>query len=188
MINRLLKNKFSYLLIMMTIVSLLAFFINSESFIVINLILWFSFGIFSSINQGFKVIRFLFLCSFFNFLIGRLLLILLGISHEAYFFKTSWDEAGVRLILFSLIVLVLTFYILDTLKPITSNSRIFVNCNYKLLFYIFFLIFLISTFNALDRMYFVVSNDYLAIYRGEFIPKLPFLVAKFGDFLIPIFC
>lgn len=185
--NHLLKNKSWYLLMVMSCLSLLAFFINSESFIVINLIIWFSFGIFSAFNNGFKVIRFLFLCSFFNFLIGRLLLILLDISHEFYFFKDVWDVAGTRLILFSLMILVITFCILDTFKPIVNNCREYIACNYKFLFYVFLLIFLIATFNAADRMYFVISKGYLAIYRGEFIPKLPFLVSKLGDFLIPLF-
>ncbi|PID82377.1 MAG: hypothetical protein CSB16_01375 [Clostridiales bacterium] len=171
---------------------------NLESSVVVLIFgIWLVGIVYSIYDLNRNIFFLVFLFGFFNFLIGRSILILFGIFEEVYTYTPSDSLNGQILILISITSLVIGYilfdnYLLSKNKNITNisgdksynsekNNRIkFIS---KCL-YIFTYPFLI--FSVIITVAYVMKNGYLSLYVGNYV-KTSFIVKKIADISVVSF-
>ncbi|MFH0422995.1 O-antigen polysaccharide polymerase Wzy family protein [Streptococcus sp. A11] len=186
--NLVLKNSFillSALMIVEMILVITAYVNQSENLYVYAIVTMWGIGIIYCLLDIYnRVFFFIYLLAFFNFLIGRSLLIILGIFKEPYRFTLQESISGQQIVLFSLIVLVSSYILLG--KSISRNMQIMnadsvsiqkVRLASKVLFLSTFVFLVIS---VLGTIFYVIQNGYASIYV-DVEAKVPTIIKKIGD-------
>lgn len=186
--NQASKNRFVLLivsLILEAILIMITFFSKSESLYVWSIVgIWLIGTIYCLYSIYDRIFFLMFLLAFFNFLIGRSVLIALGIYEPFYKYTLEQSISGQQLVLGSLLMIILSFIYFDKKVPIKMQALKQVDIEVlkiklisKWVFY-FTYIFLITTVVA--TILYVRRYGYTSIYIDT-SAKVPILIKKLGD-------
>lgn len=203
LIEGIVKNKdklLIYSLILNSLLLVLSFFIGKEDIQVVSIFsIWLTGIIYCVFNIYERILGLVFLSAFYNFLIGRGLLILLGIYNEPYSFTNEESIKGKRLILFSIYIFVYSYILINKyfekrkIKKINDKQELKeeefkiskkeeqrkkIQKLSKTIFYITY-VFLIL--NVLLTIRYVLKEGYTSLYVGSY-RKTNFILSKIGDF------
>lgn len=157
---------------------------NEENYILSIFLLWLAGILFCFFNIYDRIFLLFFFIAFFNFLIGRSFLILIGLKKEYYFFTIEESIAGQKIVYISLASVLIAYIILERIilrKKVIINYE---NLKYKvikkisLVFFYITYIFLFIT--ILATVLHVLKNGYTSIYVDTGA-KVPLIIKKIGD-------
>lgn len=157
---------------------------NEENYILSIFLLWLAGILFCFFNIYDRIFLLFFFIAFFNFLIGRSFLILIGLKKEYYFFTIEESIAGQKIVYISLASILIAYTILE--KIILKKK---VRINYEKLKYkiikkislVFFYVTYIFLFiTILATVLHVLKNGYTSIYVDTGA-KVPLIIKKIGD-------
>lgn len=198
-IDRITKSKdklLIYSLLLNSLLLVLSFFIGKEDIQVVSIFsIWLTGIIYCLFNIYERILGLVFLSAFYNFLIGRGLLILLGIYNEPYSFTNEESIKGQRLILFSIYIFVYSYIIINKYFEKRKNNRDTVPKKeleleqkekqrikiQKLSRTIFYITYVFLILNVLLTIRYVLKEGYTSLYVGSY-RKTNFILSKIGDF------
>lgn len=193
--------KFNYKILFEVLIALLLLittyiFISSsfkeEYYIWVLFSIWVGMFIYSLLDYANRIFLIMFLISFFNFLIGRSLLISIGLYNEYYYFTEYSNVQGQKIVLFSFIIFSISYYFMD--KYFKRNNGSTLEKDYetdrykkikkisKVLYYILY-VFLIYT--VISKIIYVFQHGYPALYLNK-TANVNVIIRKSGS-LAPYF-
>ena len=205
LIESIVKNKdklLIYSLILNSLLFIVSFFVSTENVQIISIFsIWVTGIIYCLFNIYERILGLVFLSAFYNFLIGRGILILLGIYDEPYKFTLEESIKGQRLILFSIYIFVYSYIIINKyfekrknnkidniqkLKEEKNNTNIVKKEEQrkkiqKLSKTIFYITYVFLILNVLLTIRYVLKEGYTSLYVGSY-RKTNFILSKIGDF------
>lgn len=186
--NVVLKNKryiFGFLLSLEFIFILLSITNQNENYYVLSILNIWLIGVFYGLLDVNKRIFYLgFLLAFFNFLIGRSFLILIGLYKEDYSYKIEDSLNGQKLVLFSILAFVIGYFILENIffkkKDTALKKYPSIEIVKKISLYLFYLTFIFLLLEVFATIAYVLKNGYASIYINT-SSKMNIYFKKIGD-------
>ena len=175
------------LLILTTVYTLISLPFKEEVYVWILFIMWIGMVLYSLLDYKNRIFLTMFLLSFFNFLIGRSLLITTGLYKEYYYFSDYANVQGQRIVIFSFVIFSISYFFADKYlkkdeSTIKSNYK---TKNYnllkrtsKILFYIFYFFLIYAV--AVKALY-VYQHGYPSLYLNK-TANMNVIIRKLGEF------
>lgn len=195
------KPKFDYkiifeILIAIGVLAITFIFITSsfreEYYVWILFFIWSAMFLYSLLDFANRIFLIMFLISFFNFLIGRSLLISIGLYTEYYYFTEYANIQGQKIVLFSFIIFSISYYFID--KYFRKNDNNIIGKNYetyeyrkirKISKFLYYLFYLFLMYTVILQILYVFEHGYPALYLNK-TADINFVVRKLGS-LAPYF-
>lgn len=171
--------------------------VNEKVYVISIVTVWLLFLIYSIFDIYNRIMLLMFLIAFYNFLIGRSLLITTGMYKEVYSFTSVESIKGQAIVLFSLVCFGISYVAIDSIgsfnkkKRDKNQSTIILEKNKieriraisKSIYLILYPFLLISTWIVIR---YVLKHGYASIYQVNTV-KVPFFIKKLGDLSIVFF-
>lgn len=183
-----LKNKrylFAFLLFVEFLFITLALTNKNENYYVLSILNAWLMGVLYGISNINKRIFYLgFLLAFFNFLIGRSFLILIGLYKEDYVYKIEDSLNGQKIVLFSLLAFLICYIILENLffKKTNKTLKLYPSIHIvkKISLYLFYITLSFLLLEVFFTIIYVLKNGYASIYINT-ASKINIYLKKIGD-------
>ena len=175
------------LFILTTVYTLITFPFREEVYVWTLFIMWLGMMCYSLLDYKNRIFLSMFLISFFNFLIGRSLLISIGSHREYYYFSDYANIQGQRIVLFSFVIFSISYFFIDKYikKDLNSFEENYNTKNYllikkttKMLFYIFYGLLI---YGVAVRAFYVYQHGYPSLYLNK-TANMNAVVRKLGEF------